>query len=164
MANEEVVDVKGVVTGKAKKETKKGNEYFEYQIETEGRSFTWRWFIKEGDENAISSAESVKVGSTVEGLGTISEGEWEGKTVHYRNIKELHPVGTVSAQKCVKPSDYGEAARFRTACFLTAKDIVLKELDRVKDAPFDMNEACNRIITTAKFLHMKALEAKLPEW
>lgn len=84
MSEKQVVDVKGVIEDKAIKEDKKGRQYFEFKIEGK----TWRWFTH-SDEAAKLTAQTIKKGDYVEGIGELQDSTFNGNPTLFRNIKSL---------------------------------------------------------------------------
>lgn len=87
--NMNVVEFGGEIVEKAIKETKSGQQYYEFKINEGGRYPVTRKWFNGNDPAGIEVAKSIKKGDMVSGIGEDKESEYNGQPITFHNISSM---------------------------------------------------------------------------
>ena len=134
----DIRDFTGVIEDKSMKEDKNGKPYFDFEISNEAGKRKFKWFVGH-DAQGEEIAKSLKKGDQVEGMAEITEKEYMGKQVTFRNIKEMHKTGEgVVMTNKEYPKNYQEYKEQQKA-IVSAPDRSLEiELGQAKNIAAEM--------------------------
>ncbi len=85
MSNENVEEFSGIIEDIQPQFDKNKKLFFKFKI----NGLTYNWFTA-NDKPGEETAKSLNKGDGVKGLVELNDGEYNGKPITYRNIKEMH--------------------------------------------------------------------------
>ena len=122
-----VEDFEGNITSREEKLDKNQKPFFKFEIDGN----VYNWFTAK-DPQGEELANGLKVGDKVKGVVELNDGDYNGKPITFRNIKEMHKVGEVTKEEAhsIQKVEYNREMTNRQAKSMAlsySKDIAIAQ-------------------------------------